>query len=500
MDEIIVTPSQMKMLEKNSEKKVSLFDLMKNAGRKLSETVLKEAAPKAKLLFLCGSGNNGGDGFVCASILAKKDYNIEIILCCGKPKTELSKKAFEMLPKKANIISMFDDIQIQSDSIIIDCVFGTGFHGEISDEKISKLFDKVNESPCQIISCDIVSGGNSLNGLCSPHTLSADVTVTFGAIKSGMLFSPCKDNCGKIIEADIGITQSAYDSIDNYTTRLNKKYIKSLIPKRKPDSNKGTYGKLINVAGSGNYIGAAGLSTLAALRCGVGLCALATTQNIINNISSRILEAIYIPLESDTQKDSQTILENAKSASAILIGCGLGNSSNTLKLLDEIILNANCPIIIDADGINALSTSINILRKAKSSIILTPHPKEFSRLIKTPVEEILENKLELSENFAKEYGITLVLKGAGTIIATKDKTFISTKGNSGLSRGGSGDVLAGMIASFVAQGLNAEHSACVGTFLHGLCADRVAQKTSMRGMLPSDIIEELPLLFHDLMR
>lgn len=503
MKDIIVTPAEMKVLENASQSDgISLYTLMKNAGKSLSELVSSIAIRKelTDILVVCGKGNNGGDGLVCAEILSQKGFSVSVILCCGKPATDLSKKVFSELSNKVQIISTNFEKAVLDAHIIVDCVFGTGFHGNIKEGSLSNLFDTINLSTAIKIGCDIPSGANALNGKISKHTIECNYTATFGALKTGMLFSPCKEICGKISAYDIGITQKAYTKISNPVKKLSLSYVKNLLPERKPDSNKGTFGKLINVAGSKNYIGAAALSTLSALRSGVGLCTLATSQNIINNVSGRILEATYLPLSNDYTVNSKLILFEPKKT-AILFGCGLGNTFETQMLCQNIILNSDCPVIIDADGINVLADCIDILRKAKASIVLTPHPGEFSRLTGMSVSEITENKLDISREFSMKYGVTIVLKGAGTIISCPNgDVFVSSVGNNGLSRGGSGDVLAGIIGSLVAQGIDVNDACCAGVFLHGLCADRVASKLSMQGMLPSDLINELPLLFHDIDR
>lgn len=503
MKDIIVTPAQMKVLENASlSEGISLYMLMKNAGKSLADLVSSIAIKKEfnNVLIVCGKGNNGGDGLVCATHLAEKGFNVSVILCCGKPATDLSKQVFIEMSDKVTIVSQDLDKAILDAQIIVDCVFGTGFHGDISEGTLSNFFDTINLSTAIKIGCDIASGANALNGKASPHTIKCNYTATFGALKTGMLFSPCKEICGKITVCDICIADEAYTKISKPVKKLTLSYIKGLLPERKPDSNKGTFGKLVNVAGSKNYIGAAALSTLSALRSGVGICTLATTQNIINNISGRVLEATYLPLCEDYDVNARLILSEPKKT-AILLGCGLGNTSNTKMLCENIILNSDCPVIIDADGINVLEGCIDILRKAKASIILTPHPGEFSKLTGKSISEITENKLQISREFSKLYGVTLVLKGAGTIISSPDgNTFVSCTGNNGLSRGGSGDVLSGIIGSLVAQGINTTDACCAGVYIHGLCADKVASKLSMQGMLPSDLINELPLLFHDINR
>ncbi len=502
INNFVVTPKQMKILENASHcAGVSLSLLMDKAGRSLAEnilTILQDKTHINNVYILAGNGNNAGDGFVCARILYNKGINVKVIMLCGDAKTELSKSAYSKM-NSIDIIYEYEGIDF-TDCVVCDCVFGTGFHGELH-ENITALFNTINNSTCIKVACDIPSGASALNGYCSIGTLQCDYTVTFGAIKTGMLLSPCREDCGEIIVAGIDIPKQEYIKIDKPVIKLDTDYIKNLIPARKATSHKGDFGKLINICGSRNYTGAAALSSLSALRSGVGICTIASPKSVTSIIGSAVFEATYLPLEEDesgqiTLSNYGILSENIKGATAILIGCGLGISDDIKKLVEKIILNAECPLIIDADGINALLDRIDILKNTKASIILTPHPGELARLLNISTKEVLKVRVRLASEFSEEYGVTLVSKGSGTVIATPDgRLYFSTAGNPGLSRGGSGDVLAGMIASFSAQGLSPEAAACAGVFLHGTTADIVAEKTSVQGMLPSDIIKELPLVF-----
>lgn len=492
----------MKLLENASQSEgISLYILMQNAGKALFSKVQEIADAKSikKIILVCGKGNNGGDGFICASLLAQLYYDVTVVLLCGKPQTDLAIKAFEKMPENIRVKESPDIIY--KNTIIVDCVYGTGFKGQLRSGTVCDTFRQINTSGCFVISCDIPSGNNAESGTACDNAIKADVTVCLGAEKTGMLFNPCRENCGKVEILDIGIPDICYQSLENIPQVLDKDYVLSLLPERKSDANKGTFGKLLNISGSRNYIGAALLSSKAALRSGTGLCTLCSYEKVIDNISGQMPETIYEYLSDDAEKDIDLIMKKAAVSSAVLIGCGMGNNERTSETVKRLVYECKCPLIIDADGLNVLAPCIDILRKAKASIILTPHPGEFSRLTGLTINEILDNRLRLCEDFAREYGVTVILKGAGTVISYMGKkTYISTTGNSGLSRGGSGDVLAGMTASFAAQGLTAENAACLSVYLHGLAADRVADKLSKQGMLPSDIIDELPLLFRELNR
>lgn len=511
MENLIVTPYQMKALEEAScDNGVSLSELMDNAGRRLAQNAMEFCARKKhskNIVILAGNGNNAGDGFVCAEILKSGGYNVSVILCCGEPKTQLAKNAFEKISDGVHVISAdksFSEIS-ESCEMLIDCIFGTGFHGEISSA-VADVLDYFNSINAVRIACDVPSGVSAMNGCCSPCVLKCDYTVTFGATKIGTLLFPAREFCGEIIVGDIGIPQKAYQSSEKSITLLDVDYVKNAIPKRSPNSHKGNFGKLLSICGSRNFPGAAALSAMSALRCGVGIFTLASVKSVTQALSSAIFEATYLSLDEDKNgqlvlSDLDEILSASKTASVLLIGCGLGKSAEISELVAKIIENAECPIILDADGINAILDRIDILRNTKASIILTPHPGELARLLDIGTKEVLEKRVELSAKLSREYGVTVVSKGAGTVIACPDgELFVSTTGNAGLSRGGSGDVLAGMIASFAAQKIPPKQAACCGVFLHGLAADKAAQKLSMQGMLPTDLINELPLLFKEIDR
>ena len=250
--------------------------------------------------------------------------------------------------------------------------------------------------------------------------------------------------------------------------------------------------------------GAAAMSTLSALRCGVGLCTLATSKSVVDSLSSSIYESMYLPLKENSageisSSNIKEILSSCEKATAVAVGCGLSVSDDTKKVVEEIIKNVSCPIILDADGINCIASCIDIIKDKRASIIITPHVGELARIFGISVDEALRNRLSLAIKLSSEYGITVVAKGTPTIIAGENGfCFVSKTGNAGLSRGGSGDVLTGMIASFAAQGLEPTDAAVAGTFLHGYAADKTAEKLSMEGMLPTDVIAELPLLFKEM--
>ncbi|MBQ8860554.1 MAG: NAD(P)H-hydrate dehydratase [Ruminococcus sp.] len=281
---------------------------------------------------------------------------------------------------------------------------------------------------------------------------------------------------------------------------LTAEYIKEKLPLRPEDANKGSMGTLLNISGSYSMAGACILSSLAALKSGVGLLKIALPQSIYPIVASSVFEAVYIPVKdsNDGTIDNNSLdylLENAKKSTALLLGCGLKLCAETIELVKDYVRACTTPMLIDADGINALSMNIDVLKEVTADVVLTPHPKEMSRLSGLSVEYIQNNRVEVAESFAKKYGVTLVLKGKDTVITNGENTFLNPTGNSGMAKGGSGDVLSGIIASLMSQGVSPIDSACVGVYIHGLAGDLAAQDLSKISMLPSDIVGHLPQAF-----
>lgn len=302
------------------------------------------------------------------------------------------------------------------------------------------------------------------------------------------------------IREDIPI-RKAIKPNDGEIEILSERKVLKLVKKRSPNSHKGTFGRLVCITGSDRFPGAAQISTLAALRSGVGLVQVITTHSSALALSSAIKEATLLPLDSSggfivsSEYALQQIEESISKADAILIGCGLGNTSDTLKILEIAIEKANCPIIIDADGINALSTCIELLRKARTDIVLTPHPAELARLCGVDISEIIANRYEFAKELSNKYGVTVVAKSASTLILSSSGDYLSLYGNDGLAKGGSGDLLAGLIASFLAQGYSPNDAARLGVVVLGWGCESVSKKLSRTGMLASDILSYLPSLF-----
>jgi len=554
----IVTPKQMGRIEERSEKLgVSRRKLMENAGKKLSELIENYCRDEAKLLpedcsvvFLAGTGNNGGDCFAAADILVYKGYKITIIHIDGLPRSPLAQEMLSILPReRITFIEGFrsgnveaaieaaelDYMTIQPRNIdadeehqernpldgilnaekrrmglikgaiigaqvLVDGVFGTGFHGQL-DKDIMGIFS-IGSSAYRI-AVDVPSGGNSSTGTASPGIFKADETITFGFAKSGMTQFPLKKYCGKVVVADIGIPKKALSVLegDRIYYRIERNYLASYPPKREVDSHKGNFGEVLVIAGSSSMRGAAAFAALGALRSGAGLVRVASVEKCIDTVSVLAPEAVYMELECDDygfmlyDTSTELIGTAMKRATAVVIGCGMGVTPDTIELTKFVTQNAKCPVIIDADGINCIARDIDILTKKQTDVVITPHVGEMARLINCDTKLISTNRFQAAERYAEKYGITVVLKGGGTVVADSHCTAANHTGNPGMSVGGSGDVLAGIIGSAVAQGCGIFDGACAGVYMHGLAGDRAAMKLGMEAMLPRDIISHLPEAF-----
>ena len=479
----VLTVDLIRRSEENAVKSgaFSFRELMRKAGVAAGEIITaKYNCQNKKVAVLCGNGNNGGDGFVVANYLHSLGADVTIITPLGEPKTEDASYYFA----KASHIRKTDKFADVYD-IIIDAVFGIGLNKPLNQELIN-LFEQINISHAIKISIDIPSGIEADTGKILGATIDADLTVTFIALKPCFLLPEGSDFCGEVIVADIGVKP-----IDKIYSIIKK----PVFPKRRHNSHKGTFGTAFLICGSYGMVGAAILAAKAALRSGVGIAKCLLCEGIYAPFTAAVPEAVCVPVSqtpTGSIKYSADISEFIENASALLFGCGVSQSGDTLKILLDIIEKSEIPTVIDADGINLLSSHIDLLKKSKAPIILTPHPAEMARLCGCTVKEIEADRIGKARHFATLHNCVLVLKGANTIVATPTgEIFINTTGNPGMSTGGSGDVLAGILVSLLAQGFSPIEAAKSAVFLHGEAGDRAATRKGERAMLPSDIIEEL---------
>ena len=508
LNDIVLTPQQMRDAETAAAAHgVSVSLLMKNAGEALGSRVLNtaERLMKKNVLLICGNGNNGGDGYVAADFLLDSSADITII-ACGPPKTDLSKTAFAGIEGRCEIIPFEDALEdtelIDRADIIVDCVFGIGFHGELSDE-LKRLFMRCALSSAYLISCDCPSGINCLNGRCSSGAFKADETITFHKPKLGMFISPAKEHCGRISTADIGIGDYAGEYAKVKIMRTDAELAASFLPHRPEDSHKGTFGKVVMVCGSLSYPGAALISSEAALRSGAGIVNLCTNIKAVGHAVERMPECTYTVVDLDengciTEKAADAILSSMETAGAAVIGCGLGRTVRTEELVCELIRRAKCPLIIDADGINCLSAHIDVLKEKQTEIILTPHPAELARLCGTDTASVMQDLFGHACKLAEQYNVTVHAKNTQTLTVCKNDCYITDFGCSALAKGGSGDMLAGLIGGLIAQGIDADRACVLADYIMGASAKALCREVSPRGVVAGDIIKRFPRTFYEL--
>lgn len=496
----LVTTEQMKTAERLcDERYISYSQLMENAGKSIAKYLIYHNN-WCDTVILCGAGNNGGDGFVIAQELSEKLFSVSVILLCGKPKTDCAREYFEKLSpemvydyseNREQCIEMLEKAKI-----VVDCVFGTGFHGELPDN-IREAFAVANKAPSRY-SADVPSGVNSDDGSVAEGCFKPHTTFAIAALKKCITVPESRNIHGEVKLLDIGIPDDCYPE---YIAELSDKSYAECLPYRFPTSHKGTFGRLLNIAGSLCYNGAAVMSTKAALRSGVGLCTLASPVSVVKAVCSAAAESTYLPLPETedgfvmfNEKCEQFLAEMLPKMTAVSVGCGLGNSENTRRLVEFILRNAECTVILDADGINSLSDNINILKERTGNTIITPHPMEFSRISGLSVAEIQADRLGTAKRFAAEYGVTVVLKGSDTITTDGSAVILNTSGNAALAKGGSGDVLCGIIAALAAQGLSPIMAASRGVYVHGLAADNASRDFEQASVIASDVIGRLPMV------
>ncbi len=468
----------------------SPIDVMEQAAQGICDFVTARFEKTANVCIVCGKGNNGGDGIAAARLLFYDGYNVQIILAMGQPQTENAKINLEKATKLGIPVVVEDYSGLDYCDIVVDAVLGIGVSGAVELDCI----EKINNCHAFKLAVDIPTGVNADTGEVVKTAVKADATVTFGYIKTGIVQYPGKTFAGEIFVAKIG--EQKPNSFDAFLP--DDLHIKNLIPRKSDDANKGNFGRLLVIAGSVGMTGAAHLACMGALRSGCGLVTLAIPENLNPIMEIKLTEAMTLPLKCHdriTYASMSNILEGISRYNAVVIGPGLGVSDEVTAIIDAV-LESGVPTVIDADGINSIAANINILRNSRSPVILTPHPGEFARLTGKEICEIQQNRLSLARDFAKETGVTLVLKGAATVVTSAyGSVMINPTGNRGMATGGSGDVLAGVAGAFAAQGMSTETAAQAAVYVHGAAGDIAAHKYGKQSLIASDIVNNLSSAF-----
>ena len=503
----VVTAEQMQAIDRHAIDDFGIpgITLMENAGVGIIQELQRRFPDLShkKIFIFCGKGNNGGDGFVIARHLFSLDSEVRVLLA-GKL-SELKGDAATNAVSARKIGIQVDELdpdslnrhdhKLRHCDIIIDAVFGTGLNKPVAGF-MEKVIDKINQFEKFVVSVDINSGVDSESGqLMGPHVKS-DLTLALACWKQSHLLHPSAGVMKETRLIDIGIPEKARVKQNIRVHQCEEKDIKSYFQKRNPNSHKGDYGHVLVLAGSRGKEGAAGLTALAVLRSGAGLCTLALPASCQKAVHP--MEVMTAPLPETANgtlslQAKEPILDLLKDKSALAIGPGITTDPETVALIGEILPLIQCPLVLDADALNAISSHKDWLEKLKPETVLTPHPKEMSRLTGVSTQEIQRNRVATAAQFATEHSLTLVLKGSPSLIALADGSVtINPTGNAGMATGGSGDVLTGIIAGLMAQGLAPCSASIAGSYIHGQAGDHFAETESQTTLIAGDLLRCLP--------
>ena len=483
---------------------ISGTELMMRAGRAIYDAVENEYGWRSKVLIICGSGNNAGDGYVLAGLLNAAGIKCEILLVENKFSNDGFYYYRQCIDKRIKTLGYFNgNTEVILNSlpdyeIIVDCIYGTGFHGKVRDD-VAKLIKAVNAvashptpNNVYVVSVDINSGLNGANGQgeCCIHS---DLTVSVGNYQPGHFLGRAKDVMKKKINCPIGIAP-----VRRPYYLFEKSDAAECFAERENNSNKGTYGYIALIGGSARYSGAIRLAFIAnaAMRSGAGVVSVAVPKGIANVASAQVLESTIFPLADNDGEmvfDRGQFEELIRYKKAIAIGMGIGRTSETAKAVEYLLNEYTGLLIIDADGISDVSDiGIQCLKNTDAKVVLTPHPKEFSRLIGRSVDEILENPIELAREFAWDNHCTVLLKGPTTIVTDGNEVILVDRGCAGMATAGSGDVLSG-IAAAVCAANSGEIVRRVATaaYVNGLAGELAQESSGSISMIASDTVAHI---------
>lgn len=484
--------------------------LMENAGRACVEVLASRipALSGKRVAVVCGKGNNGGDGFVIARHLLNRGCVVQVVLLGrkrdvgGDARTNLG-IILRLLRTYRPMLTFFEVPpkgpfpRLSSPDVIIDAVLGTGFSGALRG-LYAKAVDWINRQHSFVLSVDIASGVNASTGEVEERAVKADLTVTMGLAKIGHYVGRGCDQSGDVVVVDIGIPGAFMAHAQRPVQRVHSEDVRSIMPPRERTAHKYSVGKVLIVAGSRSFTGAPTLCALSALRSGVGAVVLAAPRSIAHILAKKLTEVIILGLDETPDgtialSAFDELAERLSWADVVVVGPGLSRNDQTDRLVQSVVSEARRPLVIDADGLNALAGNVRLVRRRKDPTILTPHSGELARLTGESASAIERMRVESARKAARSLQSVLVLKGAPTVTARPDGTvFVNSTGNPGMATIGSGDVLTGVCAGVCAQGAAADAAAFASVYLHGLAGDLAAQRYGQRSILAGDILEHLP--------
>lgn len=503
----VVTGKEMQLIDREAIEKYSIasLNLMQRAGTKVAQTAqnILAGGKGRNVVVVSGSGNNGGDGFVAARLLHEVGFSVKVFVFA--PNKKLSSDASTNFAKikdltKATFLSQetlpfFLKATAEAD-LTIDAIFGTGFSGKPGG-LAKKVIEVVNKSGAEVLSVDIPSGVEADTGRVYGEAVKATRTVTFGLPKLGCLTSPGASFTGSLSVADIGFPSQLLER-KGYLNLATPEELSRMLPERKPDAHKKECGMVFVLAGSVGMTGAAAMTSQTAMRAGAGIVTLGIPESLNDIMEAKLTEVMTYPLAETAERTLDAgayhqVMEKLEEFDVLAIGPGLTQHESTVKLVRDLLENVKLPVVLDADGLNALVGQTHLLKKRAAETVITPHPGELGRLVGKTAAEVQEDRVGFAKQAATQWRVVTVLKGTRSVIAEPGgEVFINSTGNSGMASAGTGDVLTGIISSLWAQGLNAVDAAVLGTYLHGLAGDMVAKDKTIYSLIATDLIEYLP--------
>jgi ADP-dependent NAD(P)H-hydrate dehydratase / NAD(P)H-hydrate epimerase len=503
----IATAQQIKNIDRRAIREFGIPGpvLMENAASAIMAEMEKyfDGLMGVRVGIFCGKGNNGGDGLALARRLSIRGVPVRVALLASFTAVSGEAKINLSILRKMNVeitqnasARLVADVAEWSD-IIVDALLGVGLSSPLKG-LYAQAVDTINASGRPVVAIDVPTGIDSDTGDVMGTAIMADLTVTMAVLKRGLVLFPGARHSGTVRVADIGIPSEVIEKETINVRLLNKGSLLGILGRRAQDAHKGDFGHLLIVAGSPGKAGAAAISAKSALRTGAGLVSVATPNSLVPIIQQQVFESMCIPsaesIDGTIGLGAETeLLKVAAKMSACALGPGLSTHYETATMVRNFLQQITIPVVIDADGLNALNGYLAVIKKAKCPVIMTPHPGEMARLLNITISDVQKDRIGIATLFAAKYNVTLVLKGAGTVVANPNGlVYINTTGNPGMATGGTGDALTGMIGSLLAQGYASLQAACLGVYLHGLAGDLAVKDKGEAGMIAGDLIEKIP--------
>lgn len=506
----VVTAEQMRAIDRKAIEGYGIpgLVLMENAGIRTVEIIEEYLEdPKNKhVIVLAGRGNNGGDGFVIARHMLNAGVEVSTFLL-GQPEdltpdAGVNYRILERMQAPLFILQTEEDLNrltllLLSADLVVDALYGVGFKGTLPEFE-SQLVQMVNWSRLPVVAVDIPSGVEADTGKVHGEAIQAAHTVTFGLPKVGLLMEPGKSYTGTLTVADISLPSQLLSDPALKMNLITDDMVRPLLKARSPESHKGTYGHALVIGGSVGMTGAVMMAGYAGLRMGAGLVTVALPDSLQSIVEAGMVEIMTLPLAETSQgaiaREAVSAIQNLLgTVSVCAIGPGMSRYDEAISVVKAVLEHSGIPIVIDADGLNAVASDVSILKDRQIPIVLTPHPGEMARLTGKSIEDIQADRVETARAFAMQWGVTLVLKGNRTIVAAPSgEIYINLSGNPGMATAGSGDVLCGMITGLIAQGLRVHHAAMAAVYLHGLAGDHAQKLKGQRGLIAGDLIQAIP--------